>query len=112
MDKKRIVQLLEVLGKGEDRMTKQYNAKECTFTVDDVIITGFGESMVSGSKDEDDFEAVVGAQGDVIINERNNDLGTVTATVQATCPQYNFLLELARNLSLIHISTRHRSTHG
>ena len=90
-------------------MTKQYNAKECTFTVDDVIITGFGESMVSGSKDEDDFEAVVGAQGDVIINERNNDLGTVTATVQATCPQYNFLLELARNRRVVPVWATNKS---
>lgn len=90
-------------------MTKQYNAKECTFTVDDVIITGFGESMVSGSKDEDDFEAVVGAQGDVIINERNNDLGTVTATVQAICPQYNFLLELARNRRVVPVWATNKS---
>lgn len=74
----------------------RYNAKDCTITVDNVFITQLGEDMVSGEKDEDYFSPAVGAQGDVIKNEINNDLGQVTITVQATCPQRSYLMSLAK----------------
>ena len=62
----------------------KYNAKDCVVTVDDVYITGLGETMVTGEKDEDNATPVVGAQGDVVVNEINNDLGTITVVVQGT----------------------------
>ena len=64
-----------------------YNAKDVSVVWNHYFITGFGEDMASGSKDEEFFSTSVGAQGDVVINEVNNDLGTVTITVQPTCPQ-------------------------
>lgn len=73
----------------------RYNAKDCTITVDNTYITGLGEDMVTGEKDEDFFEASVGAQGDVVANEINNTLGTVTIVVQVTSPQKQFLMDLA-----------------
>jgi hypothetical protein len=73
----------------------RYNAKDCTVTIDNVYITGLGEDMVSGEKDEDYFTPVVGAQGDIIKSEINNSLGQVTVTVQITSPQKAFLLGLA-----------------
>lgn len=73
----------------------RYNAKDCTVTVNNVFITQLGEDMVTGEKDEEFFEAVVGAQGDVVKSEVNNTLGTVTVTVQVTCPQKKMLLGLA-----------------
>ena len=76
-------------------MVKRYDAKDCTITVDGVYITGLGEDMVSGEKDEDYFTPVVGAQGDVVKSVINNDLGQVTITVQPTSPQKSFLLGLA-----------------
>lgn len=75
---------------------KTYNAKDCVITVDGVYLTGLGEDMVSGEKDEDNATATVGAQGDVVINEINNDLGTITLTVQGTCPQRAHLVKLAK----------------
>lgn len=90
-------------------MAKQYNAKDCTLTIDGIQITGFGDDMVSGEKDEDDFEAVTGAQGDVIINEKNNSLGTVTVTIQATCPQYSFLLDLAHSRKIVPVWATNKS---
>lgn len=74
----------------------RYNAKECIVEVDDVYITGLGEDMVSGEKDEDYFSTSVGAKGDVIKSEINNDLGQITLTVQVTSPQKAFLLGLAK----------------
>lgn len=75
----------------------QYNAKDCVITVNNVYITGLGEDMVSGEKDEEFFSTSVGAQGDIVMNETNNSLGTITLTVQGTSPQKKMLLNLARN---------------
>ena len=74
----------------------QYDAKDCTITVNNVYITGLGEDMVTGSKDEEFFSTTVGAQGDIVVNETNNSLGTITLTVQATSPQKAFLIGLAK----------------
>lgn len=74
----------------------RYNAKDCTIVVDNVYITGLGEDMIKGEKDEDFFSPSVGAQGDVIKNEINNTLGTVTIIVQATSPQKPYLMSLAK----------------
>lgn len=65
----------------------QYNAKDCTIVWGGIFITGLSEDMVTGEKDEEMFSSAVGAQGDIVINEVNNSLGTITITVQATCPQ-------------------------
>jgi hypothetical protein len=78
-------------------MYSTYNAKNATVIVGDKYITGLGEDMVSGEKDEEFASYSVGAQGDVIRCEVNNDLGTVSITVQRTCPQKNYLLSLKNN---------------
>ena len=49
-----------------------YDAKNTTILVDGVYITGLGEDMVTGEKDEDLFETSVGAQGDVVKSVKNN----------------------------------------
>lgn len=73
----------------------RYNAKDCVVMVDSVYITGLGEDMVTGSKEEDFYEPSVGAQGDTIACEINNTLGEVTIVVQPTSPQKAFLMDLA-----------------
>lgn len=73
-----------------------YDAKNTTVIVDGVYITGLGEDMITGEKDEDFFETSVGAQGDVIKSVKNDTLGTITISVQATSPQRKFLLSLAK----------------
>ncbi len=74
----------------------RYDANDCTIVVDSVYITGLGEDMIKGSKDEDFFSPSVGAQGDVIKNVINNSLGSVTIVVQATSPQKPYLMSLAK----------------
>lgn len=75
----------------------QYNAKDCTIVIDNVYITGLAESMVTGEKDEELFSTSVGAQGDILVNETNNSLGTITVTIQGTSPQKGMLIDLARS---------------
>ena len=81
----------------------KYNAKDCVITVDGVYLTGLGETMITGEKDEEFFSTTVGAQGDVVINEVNNDLGTMTIAVQATSPQKAFLINLAKSRAVFPI---------
>lgn len=82
-------------------MITRYNAKDCsimvggTDSIPKTYITGLGEDMVTGSKDEDFYEASVGAQGDIIACEVNNTLGEITVAVQPTSPQKQFLMNLA-----------------
>lgn len=78
-------------------MHTRYDAKDTSVVINNVYITGLGEDMVSGEKDEDYFTESVGAQGDVVASEINNTLGKVTVYVQPTSPQKAFLLSLAKN---------------
>lgn len=81
----------------------QYDAKDCVVTVGGVYITGLGEDMVSGEKDEESISTVVGAQGDVVVNRVNNDLGTITLTVQGTSPQKSYLTGLAKTCEMFDV---------
>lgn len=75
-----------------------YDAKKCTVVVDGRFITGFDDgSMVSSEKDEDFFEAKEDAQGEVIVSEKNSNLGSVTITLSQTSPSSTFMNELAKS---------------
>lgn len=86
-----------------------YNAKDCVVTVKGTYITGLGEDMVTGEKDEDNSSVTVGAQGDVVVNQINNDLGTITLTVQGSSPQKNFLLNLCKTKEIFDIWVNNKS---
>lgn len=90
-------------------MVSSYNAKDCTVTVNGVYITGMGETMVNCSKDEELFEAEVGAKGDTVINEKINDMGTITLTLQATSPQKALLISLAKSRQIFPIWVTNKS---
>lgn len=87
----------------------RYNAKECSITVDDVFITGVGEDMASGEKDEENFSTAVGAQGDVCMNEVNNPLGTVTITVNPCSPSAKYLRDLANAGKVVSVWVSNKS---
>lgn len=76
-------------------MVTTYDAKDTSVVIDDVYITGLGEDMLTGEKEEDLFASSVGAQGDVVKSVTNNPLGKITITVQVTSPQKKFLMGLA-----------------
>lgn len=80
-----------------------YNPKDCVVTVGSVYITGLSEDMVSCEKDEDNFSTAVGAQGDVVINQSNNEMGTIKLTVQGTSPQKDYLKGLAKSGTMFDI---------
>ena len=75
----------------------RYNAKDCVICIEDsVFITGLGEDMVSGEKNEDYFTPITGAQGDTIKSEINDESGQLTISIQPTSPQKGYLLSLAK----------------
>lgn len=79
-------------------MLGRYNSKDWSVVVDGIVsITGLGEDMVTGSKDEELYSTSTGGQGDVVISEINDPIGTVTVTVQATCPQREYLVSWAKS---------------
>ncbi|CAM4012762.1 phage structural protein [Mesobacillus zeae] len=75
-----------------------YNAAYATVSVDSRFITGFDEgSFISAEKDEEFFSTKVSAQGEPIISEINNPLGTITITLSQTSPSYRFLMDKAKS---------------
>lgn len=81
----------------------QYNAKDTAVMIDNFYVTGFGEDMISGAKDEEFSSQSVGCLGDVVDSEINNDLGTITMTIQGGSPQMKTLLEMARNRKMFSV---------
>ena len=73
-----------------------YNPNEVIITVNGIALTGLGEDMVEFAFDNEQFETAVGALGDVVINENNNHLATLTLTLQASSPQYSTCLSYAK----------------
>lgn len=76
---------------------KKYNPKDTTVTMDGIYLTGLGEDMITFEFDEERFTTTVGAQGDVVMNESNNNLATMTLAIQATSPQYRTILQYVKN---------------
>ena len=74
-----------------------YNAKDISVLINGVNITGLGETMISCEKDEEFFSTSVGAQGDIVKSVTNNTLGTITITINYTCPQRSMIINLARS---------------
>lgn len=73
-----------------------YNPNDTTLTIDGVYMTGLGEDMITFAFQEERFSPVVGAQGDVVVNETNNHLADMTVTIFPSSPQYAMCLEYAR----------------
>lgn len=73
-----------------------YNAKDYSVLWNNYYITGLGETIASGSRNEDFFTTKTGAQGDKIMCEVNDDEGEVTITIQPTSPQRKQLIADAK----------------
>ncbi|GKU78563.1 phage protein [Paenibacillus sp. L3-i20] len=85
-------------------MSYTYDPKSVSVIIQNVHLTGFGESMVEIEKDEDNYETSVGAQGDVVRTKINNKLGTITLTLQPTSPQVSFMDNLANTGDLVPVT--------
>ncbi|KJF47115.1 DUF3277 family protein [Bacillus safensis] len=67
--------------------TYTYNPMDVTTTIAGKIVTGFSEgTMVSASKDEDNFQVKMSAKGEASVAVTNNMLGTITLTLSQGSP--------------------------
>lgn len=74
-----------------------YDANLCTILVGDRFINNFDEgTMVSGEKDEEYFSVKVDAQGNEIISEKNNNLGTISIPLSQNSSHVAYLNNLAK----------------
>ncbi|MBP2002571.1 hypothetical protein J2Z69_003657 [Paenibacillus shirakamiensis] len=81
-----------------------YDPKDLTVTVKGIYLTGFSESMAEFEKDEENWTAKVGAQGDVARSKVNNPLATLKITLLSTSPQVALLDKIATSGELVPIS--------
>ena len=82
-----------------------YDAKNVTITIDNTNVTGLAEgTFVTIEKDEDYFTTSVGAQGEVQFAKINNQLYTVTLTLQQTSPSVATLDTLAAKVTPFTVS--------
>ena len=80
-------------------MTNVYDPKSVTVIIDGAFITGFAEgSMVTASKDEENFTVKVSAKGETDVAKTNNPLGTITVMLSATSPHTKRLDRLAASV--------------
>jgi len=79
-----------------------YDARKVVTTVGGVFITGFSEdSMVSASKDNDNFEASSSAQGDAVVSINGDSMGTIEITLNQTSPSIAYLDGLANSRTMV-----------
>lgn len=90
-------------------LVTSYDAKDVSVIVDGIYVTGLAEgTFVTFEKDEESKTPSVGAQGDVAIAKINNPLGSITLTVQGTCPQIPLLRALAKQDELFETRIIHK----
>ena len=88
----------------------KYNAKDWSVVIDgSFYVTGFDEDMFSVEKDEAVGEFSIGAQGDAVFNEINNDVHTVTLTLQATSPSNKTLIDMYNSRKSFSISITNKN---
>lgn len=87
-----------------------YDARDVTTVVDGVIITGFQDGdMVSFSKDNNNAEIVVDAQGNGAMAVNNNNLGTFVINLSAGSPFNKKLTQLADSRKQFAMSVKHKT---
>ena len=92
-----------------------YNPKDVTVTISSnafgtFAITCLGEDDIECTKDNDSATPAVGSQGDVVINESCDDLGTIAVPVQAQSPQLPTLKKMARVRDVFSVWVVNKST--
>lgn len=80
-----------------------FDPSQTTITIDNIYITGTGESAISFSYNQDAVSAAVGQDGAAIFTVNNSKLGTCTLPLKLSSPQFEKLIDLAKNHTLFPI---------
>ena len=92
-----------------------YDPKDVVVMIDSdsfgsFAVTCMGEDDIECAPDNDYAEAVVGAQGDVIVNKSADRRGTITFPVQGSCPQIPTMKQMAAVVDIFSIWVVNKST--
>lgn len=80
-----------------------FDPTQTTTTIDNIYITGLGESAISFDYSQDAVSAAAGLDGAVVFTVNNAKLGTCTLPMKVSSPQFTRLMELAKNHTLFPI---------
>lgn len=92
-----------------------FDPKDVTVMIDSdafgsFSVTCMGEDDIECAPDNDYAEAVVGAQGDVIVNKSADRRGTITFPVQPSCPQLSTMKKMAQVVDIFSLWVVNKST--
>lgn len=88
-----------------------YDPDDYMLVVGGRTITGLGEGTpITAEKDEDQWKAVVGAQGEVSWAYNRNPLGRIEVTVQRTSPDLSYLIQLSNSRDTFPVHLIDRNT--
>lgn len=80
-----------------------FDPAQTTITIDNIYITGLGESAISFDYSQDAVSASAGLDGATVFSVNNAKLGTCTLPMKVSSPQYERLMELAKNHTMFPI---------
>lgn len=87
-----------------------FDPSQVTITVNNVYVTGMGESPISFEYNQDAVSASVGLDGAVVFSANNAKLGTCTLPLKVSSPQFTRMIELARNRTVFPVWCTDKST--
>lgn len=77
---------------------RQFDPKDVSIHMGGMIITGVAEgTFVTCEKNEDNYQAYVGSQGEVARTHNADPTGTITFTLEHTSPSNSHMLSLANS---------------
>ncbi|MCD7958478.1 MAG: DUF3277 family protein [Ruminococcus sp.] len=80
-----------------------FDPSQTTITVDNMYVTGLGESAISFDYSQDAASAASGLDGAVVFEVNNAKLGTCTLPLKVSSPQFEKLMEMAKNHTMFSI---------
>lgn len=87
-----------------------FDPSQVTITIDNIYITGLGESAISFDYSQDAVSAAAGLDGAVVFTVNNAKLGTCTLPMKISSPQFDKLMNYAKNRTQFPIWCTDKST--
>lgn len=80
-----------------------FDPSQTTITIDNIYVTGIGSTAISFSYSQDAVSAEAGLDGAAVFTVNNAKLGTCALPMKISSPQFEKLMELAKNKTLFPI---------
>lgn len=88
-----------------------FDPSNTTITMDNIYITGIGETAISFEYSQDAVSAAAGLDGAVVVEVNNAQLGTCSLPMKIASPQFEKMMKYARNHTQFSIWATDKSAH-